>query len=282
MMTTGKTVAVGVFTERASAANALGALHRMGFNDEHLGYVTREGAIASTSMQDAKPEGTMPEETNVPTTAAGALSGGVIGGALVAVIALLIPGLGPVLVGGALGGAALGALVGGFAGSLVSLGVTEEEAQYYQSQLTAGRTLVLVSNVSLERYHEAEIIMRQNGAYDTALRNDMPGLDEDKKSAANAEALHASTEGTDAARDEGDIEDEPTTQMQASGAEDEVVTDSQPTTQMDASAIKQAIEAEDQPTVQMKASSAKQATGANDQPSVRPAAAQESREPQPR
>jgi hypothetical protein len=51
---------------------------------------------------------------------------------------------------------------------------------------------------------------------------------------------------------------------------------------MDASAIKQAIEAEDQPTVQMKASSAKQATGANDQPSVRPAAAQESREPQPR
>ncbi len=172
-MTTKRTTAVGVFTERAQAENALEALHRLGFHEDQLGFVTREGAVATS----AAGEDLSPRETNVPTTAAGAVGGGVIGGVVGAAVALLIPGLGPALAGGILGGAVVGALAGGFAGSLVSMGVPEEEARYYQEQLAAGRTIVTVSNVSPERYSEAVTVMRQSGAYDATVKSDMPDLD---------------------------------------------------------------------------------------------------------
>lgn len=98
MVMTARTTAVGVFTERALAENALEALHHAGYTDDQLGFVTREGAVASTSAPEP-PHG----ETNLPTTAAGVMGGGVIGGVVAAAIVSLIPGLGLALVGGILG-----------------------------------------------------------------------------------------------------------------------------------------------------------------------------------
>ena len=58
------------------------------------------------------------------------------------------------------GAAAVGTLVG----ALVGLGVPEEEARYYEGEVTAGRTLVTVKSES--RNFEADAILRRNGAYD--------------------------------------------------------------------------------------------------------------------
>jgi len=70
--------------------------------------------------------------------------------------ALAIPGIGPVVAGGALAsafgmgggtalaGAGIGAGVGGVAGALMGLGFSKEEADYYDSGVREGRTLVTV------------------------------------------------------------------------------------------------------------------------------------------
>jgi hypothetical protein len=67
---------------------------------------------------------------------AGAVEGGVIGGVLGAAAALLIPGFGPAIAGGILlatfGAAGIGALAGSIIGTLVSIGVLEEEAHAYR------------------------------------------------------------------------------------------------------------------------------------------------------
>lgn len=165
-MTTGRTIAVGVFTERTLAEAAMEELRHYAFTDEQIGFITREGVSNGESNN----------EISVPGAAAGAVGGGVIGGVIGAVTALAIPGLGLAIAGGILvamlGGAAIGALAGGFAGSLVELGVPEDEASYYQAQLAAGRTIVTVTNISPERYQEALAIMREHGSSSVRLETE--------------------------------------------------------------------------------------------------------------
>jgi len=94
------------------------------------------------------------------------MTGGVLGGLIGAAAALLIPGIGPVVAGGilasALGGAALGAAGGGLMGGLITTGVPEDEARYYDQQFQAGRTVVTVKADG--KYAEAEAILRRHGA----------------------------------------------------------------------------------------------------------------------
>jgi Heat induced stress protein YflT len=49
-----------------------------------------------------------------------------------------------------------------------SMGVPEQDADYYQRELDAGRTIVLVRAADLQQ--EALAILRKNGAYDAAMR----------------------------------------------------------------------------------------------------------------
>ena len=51
---------------------------------------------------------------------------------------------------------------------LVSMGVPEEEARYYQSELEFGRTIVTVE--AGDRREDALEILRSNGGYDATLR----------------------------------------------------------------------------------------------------------------
>jgi hypothetical protein len=77
----------------------------------------------------------------------GAVTGGVVGGGLGAILAasgaLVIPGIGPLITGGMLI-ALLGGAAGWLVGGLVGMGVSEEEASYYEAQVESGRTLLAV------------------------------------------------------------------------------------------------------------------------------------------
>ncbi|MCX6022356.1 MAG: hypothetical protein NTZ05_11630 [Chloroflexi bacterium] len=70
----------------------------------------------------------------------------------------MIPGVGLIFAGGIL--AATGGLVAG----LMDMGVSEDEARYYQGEFESGRTLVMVRAGG--RYSEAAAIMRNSGADD--------------------------------------------------------------------------------------------------------------------
>lgn len=163
MTMTERSTAVGVFTERSQAERAITELHHAGFSDDQIGFVARNGDKLAESMG----KGDSRAET-VAGAATGAVSGGIIGGVAGAAASLLIPGLGPAIAGGilaaALGGAALGAAAGGFAGALATMGVPEEEARYYESQLNSGRVILTVDAPG--RYQDAVAILRANGAYD--------------------------------------------------------------------------------------------------------------------
>ena len=81
------------------------------------------------------------------TLATGAALGGATG-LLAALASLAIPGVGPIIAGGVLGttlaGAGIGAAAGGLIGALTSLGLSEEDARYYEEGIRSGGTLVTV------------------------------------------------------------------------------------------------------------------------------------------
>ncbi len=155
MAMTESPVAIGVFGNQEQARQAIDELERAGFDQKEIGYLVR---TAETEAADAD------RQSRVAT---GAISGGVLGGVLGAAASLLIPGIGPAIAGGILaatfGGIVVGAAAGGVAGALANLGVSEDDARFYQRELEAGRTIVTVKNP--DGATEAADIMRRNGAY---------------------------------------------------------------------------------------------------------------------
>ena len=152
--------AVGVFTDRNKAENAVEDLHRAGFREEQIGVAARG---PETTLRD-QPAG---HETKAPEGGVtGAVAGVALGGVLGAVAAGLIPGVGPIVGLGMLaaigGGAAAGAVTGGLVGTLIGLGIPEDEAHTYQAEIESGRTLVTVKADG--RYNEAIQILRSHGA----------------------------------------------------------------------------------------------------------------------
>ncbi len=160
---------VGVFTDRAAAESAVAALEQAGFTHKHIGFV---GHGDPDSM-----EGTDHAKGALKGAAGGSLTGGVVGGLLGALATVLIPGIGPVIAGGLLAGIVAGAVTGGalgsISGALTGMGVTRQDAEYYDQEFRGGRTLVTVD--AGDRRSEAEQIMRDHRAYDAANR---PGVDE--------------------------------------------------------------------------------------------------------
>jgi hypothetical protein len=155
---------VGVFADRSAAESAVVALEKAGFTNEHIGFaghgdpVVKEGADhAGGALKGA---------------AGGSLTGGVVGGLLGALATALIPGIGPVIAGGLLAGIVAGAVtggaIGGVGGALTGLGVSKEDAAYYDREFRGGRTIVTVD--AGDRRAEAEVILREHGAYDAASR----------------------------------------------------------------------------------------------------------------
>src|SRR5262249_44523791 len=135
---------VGGFDDRQQADRAVDELRRAGFRDDQIGVAWRheEGEF------DVEGSGDATDETRAGTGAmAGVLAGlglGAVAG--IGVLSGVIPVIGPAIAGGTLGviltNAAAGAGIGGLVGALVGAGIPEDEAQYYQGEFEAGRTIV--------------------------------------------------------------------------------------------------------------------------------------------
>jgi hypothetical protein len=170
---TQRTTLVAAFENRLEAENALDELKQAGFENDDLGFALRgsdavEGGMI-TDTQGAKDK---------RGAVAGMATGAGIGAALGAAAALLIPGVGPVLAGGvlamALGGAVAGTAVGGIFGAMTGLGVSEEEARFYEKEFASGRAIVAVRAGA--RAADAAGILRRHGGYDLQNRqvSDIP------------------------------------------------------------------------------------------------------------
>lgn len=136
-------VVVGVFATREQAQRAIEDLQRAGFDNESLGYASKEQEPSGSDVAVEDIE----EKNEEATTGAvvGVAAGGMLGGILGAGAALLIPGVGPVVAAGILAaGVAGGAFAGGLVGPFMNMGVPEEEAQHYDREFRSGRSLVTV------------------------------------------------------------------------------------------------------------------------------------------
>lgn len=171
MAATGRTTLVGVFEDRAEAEQAVVDLERAGFNAEQVGYAIR-GAddVRGGMITDAS--GTK----DGVGAARGAATGASVGAILGAAAALMLPGVGPVVSLGILtfaaGGAVAGTAVGGILGAMTGLGISEEEAKFYEHEFHSGRAIVAVK--AGDRASDAADILRRHGAYDLQNRPGSP------------------------------------------------------------------------------------------------------------
>src|SRR5436305_14323813 len=146
-MTTHSATVIGVFEDRDKAQRAVEDLRRAGFRDDQIGLVgrDRERSADWRAAPATSEQATRWEEGAGIGAAAGAVTGTGLG---LAVAAGLIPGVGLGIAGGTLmallASAGTGAAVGTVLGALVGLGVPEEEARFYESEFSAGRTIVTV------------------------------------------------------------------------------------------------------------------------------------------
>jgi len=160
-----RTTVVGVFSDTPSADRAVADLRKAGFREDQIGVVGRH-ETTTTAGEMTTDEG----DTHAGT---GALTGVLAGAGLGALAGLgilsgIIPVVGPAIAGGTLGiilsNAAGGAAIAGLAGALIGAGIPEEEAEYYNKEFEAGRTIVTVKADG--RADEATTILRRHGAYD--------------------------------------------------------------------------------------------------------------------
>lgn len=142
---------LSIFNNRADAEGAFDALEEAGINRNSISVVMRK------DMEQIVDRG---NENAALGATSGAVAGG-LAGLLIGLSVIVIPGIGPLVVGGpivaALGltgaaavattaasGVAAGAVAGGLVGSLVGLGLTEEDAEVYESRVKKGGILINV------------------------------------------------------------------------------------------------------------------------------------------
>jgi len=164
-------ILVSVFEDRLEAENAVDELEEAGFSADEIGYAIRgSDAVAGGMITDAV--GTKDGEGAV----VGAVTGGIVGGILGAAASVLIPGIGPVMAGGilwtALGFAGAGVATGGILGAMAGLGLSEEEAKFYEQEFHSGKAIVTVKAGA--RTATAVEILRRHGGYDMETRRRSP------------------------------------------------------------------------------------------------------------
>jgi uncharacterized protein (TIGR02271 family) len=161
---------VGVFNDNADARKAVHALKDAGFTESQVGIIHSSGDRVTQGSTDA-------DDDTAEKAGGGALAGAATGagvGALwgLAILSGILPGIGPAIAGGTLGvllsSAAAGAAAAGLAGALIGMGLSHEEAEYYEGEAKAGRTIVTVKGSG--RRDDALRILRQYGAYDMTNR----------------------------------------------------------------------------------------------------------------
>ncbi|MBF2066362.1 MAG: signal transduction histidine kinase LytS [Calothrix sp. C42_A2020_038] len=168
--------AVGVFSHRRDAEDALHELRNSGFTMDRVSVIAQDNdsnSIAGAEVQERV--GNKADEG----ASLGAVSGGTLGGLtglLVGLGTLAIPGVGPIMLAGAtattiattLAGAGIGAAAGSLIGGLIGLGIPEEEARRYNTRVERGHYLVIIDGTASE-IATAEAILRRRGIEDFAV-----------------------------------------------------------------------------------------------------------------
>jgi uncharacterized protein (TIGR02271 family) len=182
------TTVVGVFQNRHDAQACVNELKRSGFRDEEIGILSRghDGDEATAGTDTNAGEG----------AAIGAATGAGVGALwAIGIAAGFLPAIGPAIAGGILASiltsAAGAAAVGGLVGALVGMGVPEEEAEYYESEFKAGRTIVTVKAGT--RIVEAREIIRRHNGYDRSEASRFTATD---RNVANPNMVKSSSERT--------------------------------------------------------------------------------------
>lgn len=161
MPTFSRVPVVGVFASATNAQKALADLRKDGFGEDEIGVVSQnpEGNRTVGRSGDGDTKATEGAAVGVATGAGvGALWA-------VGIAAGLLPAIGPVIAGGIfaaiLASAAGGAAAAGLAGALIGLGIPEDDAKHYESELKSGRTIITVANGP--RAEQATEIISRNG-----------------------------------------------------------------------------------------------------------------------
>src|SRR5436309_2643034 len=132
MATNARSLVIGVFTDHFEAQRAIDALQRAGFSGDQIKFVEQSGSGGTEGNIPANQPGPAGSVAAVPA-ALDTVSGRVVGS------------VGDVL------GEAWAQLTGSAASgrkklrnALVNMGVPEGDADYYQNEFAAGRTIVMV------------------------------------------------------------------------------------------------------------------------------------------
>ena len=157
------TTTVGVFRTRAAAEDAIAELRAEGYTDDQIGMVAKDAGgktVKTNAAGETKSGQGAAIGAAVGATATAAVGAGIMMG--------VIPVIGPILALGPLAvtliNAAGGAAVAGLAGALVGMGMPEEDAKYYEGEVTAGRFLVTVD--AGDKVQDARAIYKRHGGYD--------------------------------------------------------------------------------------------------------------------
>jgi uncharacterized protein (TIGR02271 family) len=158
-----RTTVIAIFDDRGRAQAAIEQLKGAGFTEREIGVTARDGeAEDGQVLRDAGKGETHAKEGAITGVAAGAGVGALWG---LGILAGVLPAIGPAIAGGTLAAilssAAAGAATAGLAGTLIGLGIPEEEAKYYDREFRAGRTVVTVQ--AMGRQAEAQTILQQAG-----------------------------------------------------------------------------------------------------------------------
>lgn len=154
---------IGIFENRTDAEGAISALKDDGFNPKDISVVMKDEEQAQV-VNDNTGAGV------AESAVGGATTGAVVGGVTGFLAGTVLPGLAGFLIGGPIGaalgltgvaattvsGAATGAVAGGLIGGLMGLGLSQPEAEHYESRVKEGAILLAVptSDESESRVNE--------------------------------------------------------------------------------------------------------------------------------
>jgi uncharacterized membrane protein len=166
------TTVFSVFRDVKSANKAIDELKNTGIEANDISVIAKDEVREQI-------RGDVDTGNDVASSAsAGAVTGGIAGalaGLLIGAGAIAVPPLGVVIAGpiattlglssaaaGAVSGGAVGALSGGIIGALVELGVPEEDAKYFETEIQ-NRGIVLAVDTEGYNVNEIKNTLRMNG-----------------------------------------------------------------------------------------------------------------------
>lgn len=160
---------LGVFDNRERVEEAIDKLHAHGLNPKDFSIVMKDKRQADEISEST---GTTVGEGAV----AGATTGAAIGGLTGLLAGTVLPGLGGLLIAGPIGvalgltgaaattvsGAATGAIAGGLIGALMGMGMSEDDAQRYESHVREGAILLFVPARDAQMHFVRDVFAETN------------------------------------------------------------------------------------------------------------------------